>query len=867
MKEMVSSIVNRGVPIERARETAAPMRIRAAAAAACLAVFAALPAAGDVVAGSDLLTTLGAGQTLVDFGVDPIPMDFFGPGSDALTSQVPLEDVPLVDLPLGTAQGADTIIERLQTAVLASCPSEDTIDIEIVALHLRSIEPVTVTFDGGNGACNGLGDPNPCCTGPGTGDCETEWQLDATLSPMIAQPTGSMTIRQDCPEGGSFSTDPLLVTPRLMFTRISGTLGTSPAILDPAPQIDFSADGFWAHTDGVEGIYRDADSSFSVSAGDTRLSLPGLAVVGSAVAAGELDIGTLLIAFGAAEKHVDPIVNAAYDAGEGVYNDVDISGAVSVGDTRLSVPGFLAGSVVAGGDPDIAAALVAFTVAERHGDPDSSASYDAGEGVYNDADSSGAASLGDSRLMLSAPGFPVGSLVATGNGDIGTGLVPFVIEDPSLCTAVGDPFLCCTGVGTHDGTCTREMHTELTASGVYNTIEGIYDDVDVSDTVSVGDIRLSVPGLPAGSVVSALHGDVEIDLVAFAETEKHTDLTVVNGTYDAGEDIYTDADTNMTVSIGDTRLSGPGFPFGSVVAAGNRDVATSLVAFNLLEKHTDPNSNAAYDPGEGVYSDADASGAVSGGDIRITVAGSSVLGSVVAATDGDVGVALVPFAVAERHADPDGNGMYDSGLGLLTSPGGTVDGDGDNLIDETFPATSNFTTGAQPLSCTCGAGRASIIIIPAETCHEGPTPSHQHCTVPPPPPFDPPPDDPLAVTLTTFSAEASRGRVTLSWSTAAEIDNEGFNILRSTEPRQPGKAVNSSLIPAEGGPAFGAAYELIDDSVQPGMTYYYLLEDISTSGQRTLHGAGACTLDGVSKCEAIKVSIPDSTGIRTRSRR
>ncbi len=125
----------------------------------------------------------------------------------------------------------------------------------------------------------------------------------------------------------------------------------------------------------------------------------------------------------------------------------------------------------------------------------------------------------------------------------------------------------------------------------------------------------------------------------------------------------------------------------------------------------------------------------------------------------------------------------------------------------------------------------------------------------------------LAVELGSFTAAAISRAVTLSWETESEIDNEGFNMLRSTAPDRSFGPVNTSLIPAEGGPAFAAAYELIDDSVQPGMTYYYLLEDISTSGQRTLHGAGACTLDGVSKCEAIKVSIPDSTGIRTRSQR
>ncbi len=872
-------------PMERARGSAARMRIRVAVAAVCLGCFSTLPAAGDVAAGSDLLNTPGEGETQTDFDANPIPSDFFGAGSDPLTGLVTLKGVPLVDLPMGVAHGADTIVERLQNAVLPSCPSQDTTDIEIVALHLQSIEPVTVTFNGGNGVCTGPGVPNPCCTGVGTGNCETEWQLDVTLSSTVAQATGSMDIRLECPEGGSFTTTNLPVRPRLVFTRTSGTLGTSPAVLDPSPQIDFSAVGYWVQTNGVEGIYRDADSSLAVSAGDTRLALPSVPVVGSAVAAGEVDIGTALIAFTAAEKHADPIVNGAYDAGEGIYNDVDLSGAVSVGDTRLSVRGFPAGSVVAGGDPDITAALVAFAAAERHEDPNSSASYDAGEGIYNDADSSAAVSLGDSRIMHSVPGFPVGSVVAAGNGDVGIGLLAFD-QDPSLCTAAGVPFSCCTGVGTDDGTCSRERHTELIVSGAYNTVEGIYNDVDLSDTVSVGDIRLAVPGLPLASVVAAGNGDVGLVLVAFAAAEKYADLIVVNGSYDAGEDIYVDTDTNMTVSVGDTRLSGPGFPLGSVVAAANRDAGTGLVAFNFedpslctasgnpfpcctgagthdgtcsREMYADFNSNAAYDPEEGVYRDADADDTVSVGDTRVTTAGFLELEKVVAAGNGDVGVALIPFAVTERHADPDGNGMYDSGLGLLSSPGGTVDGDGDQLIDETFLATSSFTVGVRPFSCICARKAGGNSFRCHSTSEVALNDRHGLRSRPCPPPPPPPADPPLAVTLAAFSAEAGPGRVTLNWTTVSEIRNEGFNVLRSTASGQLGKVTNSSWIPAKGGPAFGAAYQFFDDTVAPHTTYYYLLEAVDTSGMRTLYGAHACTPDVDSDCQPFAVKIPPET--------
>jgi predicted extracellular nuclease len=83
----------------------------------------------------------------------------------------------------------------------------------------------------------------------------------------------------------------------------------------------------------------------------------------------------------------------------------------------------------------------------------------------------------------------------------------------------------------------------------------------------------------------------------------------------------------------------------------------------------------------------------------------------------------------------------------------------------------------------------------------------------------------------------------------------GFIVWRSTDPAMPGNAVNASLILAEGGPAFGAFYALVDDTVEPGVTYYYRLEDIDTSGVSTSHGAGACTFGVDPACEPLMVLV------------
>jgi hypothetical protein len=101
--------------------------------------------------GSDLFFTPGP-RTFADHfnsseGGIPLPADFFGPGSDPFDGHIDLTGAPLSateDL-----KTTDAIVERLETASVSDCPSSDTIDIEIIALHLVSTSPITVTYNGG----------------------------------------------------------------------------------------------------------------------------------------------------------------------------------------------------------------------------------------------------------------------------------------------------------------------------------------------------------------------------------------------------------------------------------------------------------------------------------------------------------------------------------------------------------------------------------------------------------------------------------------------------------------------------------------------------------------------------------------------
>lgn len=87
----------------------------------------------------------------------------------------------------------------------------------------------------------------------------------------------------------------------------------------------------------------------------------------------------------------------------------------------------------------------------------------------------------------------------------------------------------------------------------------------------------------------------------------------------------------------------------------------------------------------------------------------------------------------------------------------------------------------------------------------------------------------------------SDGKVELKWETASEIDNAGFHLWRATgESWKEGDystvmRLTNQLIPAEGNKVEGVSYSYRDTNVEPGVTYYYGLEDIDLFGQSTIH--------------------------------
>ena len=98
------------------------------------------------------------------------------------------------------------------------------------------------------------------------------------------------------------------------------------------------------------------------------------------------------------------------------------------------------------------------------------------------------------------------------------------------------------------------------------------------------------------------------------------------------------------------------------------------------------------------------------------------------------------------------------------------------------------------------------------------------------------------IELSYFNSISLNGQVKLTWETASEIDNAGFNLYRSETDNGEYAKINDSLIPSEGSSTQGAAYEFVDTGVQNGKTYYYKLESINLSGNSELFGPTSVTL-------------------------
>lgn len=91
----------------------------------------------------------------------------------------------------------------------------------------------------------------------------------------------------------------------------------------------------------------------------------------------------------------------------------------------------------------------------------------------------------------------------------------------------------------------------------------------------------------------------------------------------------------------------------------------------------------------------------------------------------------------------------------------------------------------------------------------------------------------LPVQLSQFRPDRTEtGTVVINWATESEVDNAGFNILRSETKTGEFKVITAQLIPGAGTTAERNTYTWTDTTAKPNVVYYYQIEDVSLDGER-----------------------------------
>ena len=93
---------------------------------------------------------------------------------------------------------------------------------------------------------------------------------------------------------------------------------------------------------------------------------------------------------------------------------------------------------------------------------------------------------------------------------------------------------------------------------------------------------------------------------------------------------------------------------------------------------------------------------------------------------------------------------------------------------------------------------------------------------------------PLPVALSSFRpVRMQTGEVRIKWRTESELDNAGFNILRSETREGTFTVINvKGIIPGQGTSSEMQTYAYTDTTAKPNVIYYYRIEDVSFDGAR-----------------------------------
>jgi hypothetical protein len=142
IRRRIADWVLRSSPVLRDKESCVSQRtVLAVFVLSLLLGLSPLAADPIIQRGIDVFTTPADGRTYYDFAQSPIPAGFFCNNSQAFTDRVAFKGLPLATGASGQLLGGDTVIERLDDAVLNARGTAVT-RIRFRALSLVSIAPI-----------------------------------------------------------------------------------------------------------------------------------------------------------------------------------------------------------------------------------------------------------------------------------------------------------------------------------------------------------------------------------------------------------------------------------------------------------------------------------------------------------------------------------------------------------------------------------------------------------------------------------------------------------------------------------------------------------------------------------------------------
>lgn len=169
--------------------------------------------------------------TRLDFFSNPIPAGAIAAGSDTFSGVVTLEGGVIPTQPIGALDHASLVVRRTAASASLSIGASSVVPARAVALSLRSVAPINVTFGGAN--------PVP-------------YDVVVTLSRVQPQPLGSATISLGHPDGGVFD----LSAPTWLALALTPLNGPT-ATIDPYGPLNLVFEDVpWALEGGPAGFAR-----------------------------------------------------------------------------------------------------------------------------------------------------------------------------------------------------------------------------------------------------------------------------------------------------------------------------------------------------------------------------------------------------------------------------------------------------------------------------------------------------------------------------------------------------------------------------------------------------------------------------------